>query len=115
MAKIRIYELAQRLGLGNKDLLKRLRDKGVEAKSHMSVIDEETVKEFEENATSSDSKPQETIAEERISTGLIRRRRKPQPPPKKAEETPSSAEISGVKIKNLNLLPRQLLQIQIQD
>ena len=46
MAKIRIYELAQRLGLGNKDLLKRLRDKGVEAKSHMSVIDEETVKEF---------------------------------------------------------------------
>lgn len=80
MAKIRIYELAQRLGLGNKDLLKRLRDKGVEAKSHMSVIDEETVREFEENASDSDTGQQETVAEERISTGIIRRRRKAQPP-----------------------------------
>ena len=94
MAKIRIYELAQRLGLGNKELLKRLRDKGVEAKSHMSVIDEDTVKEFEENAASSDTEPQEAIAEERISTGLIRRRRKPQPPKEKVEETATAADVS---------------------
>lgn len=92
MAKIRIYELAQRLGLENKELLKRLRDKGVEAKSHMSVIDEETVKEFEENSNNSDTEAQETVAEERISTGLIRRRRKPQPAPKKVEEVSSAAE-----------------------
>jgi translation initiation factor IF-2 len=86
MAKIRIYELAQRLGMGNKDLLKRLRDKGVEAKSHMSVIDEETVREFENNNTGSDTDPQETFAEERISTGLIRRRRKVQPSKEKDED-----------------------------
>lgn len=97
MAKIRIYELAQRLGLGNKDLLKRLRDKGVEAKSHMSVIDEETVREFEENASDSDTGQQETVAEERISTGIIRRRRKAQPPRENVEaeatapESPSAA------------------------
>lgn len=92
MAKIRIYELAQRLGLGNKDLLKRLRDKGIEAKSHMSVIDEDTVKEFEENITKSDSEQQETFAEERISTGLIRRRRKVQPPKEEVEEVAPAAE-----------------------
>ncbi|MFA6686985.1 MAG: translation initiation factor IF-2 N-terminal domain-containing protein, partial [Desulfuromonas sp.] len=94
MAKIRIYELAQRLGLGNKDLLKRLRDKGIEAKSHMSVIDEETVKEFEENITKSDTEQQETFAEERISTGLIRRRRKVQPSKEKVEEATSAEETS---------------------
>jgi translation initiation factor IF-2 len=92
MAKIRIYELAQRLGLGNKDLLKRLRDKGIEAKSHMSVIDEDTVKEFEESTTNADTQPQETVAEERISTGLIRRRRKPQPPKEKVEEAAPAAQ-----------------------
>ncbi|MGM0416528.1 MAG: translation initiation factor IF-2 [Thermodesulfobacteriota bacterium] len=94
MAKIRIYELAQRLGLGNKDLLKRLRDKGVEAKSHMSVVDEETVREFEGNATGSGAEQQESIAEERISSGLIRRRRKPQPPKEKVEEAEPAAESS---------------------
>ncbi|MCA1797024.1 MAG: translation initiation factor IF-2 [Geobacteraceae bacterium] len=94
MAKIRIYELAQRLGLGNKELLKRLRDKGVEAKSHMSVIDEDTVREFEENTPSSGAEQQETIAEERISTGLIRRRRKPQPPKDEVEKAASAPEAS---------------------
>jgi translation initiation factor IF-2 len=96
MAKIRIYELAQRLGMGNKDLLKRLRDKGVEAKSHMSVIDEETVREFENNNAGSDTEPQETFAEERISTGLIRRRRKTQPPKEKTEDkAPASQTPDG--------------------
>lgn len=79
MAKIRIYEMAQRLGLANKDLLKRLRDKGVEAKSHMSVIDEDTVKEFEGKEQQSAEEQPKVYAEERISTGLIRRRRKAQP------------------------------------
>ncbi|MGC9518672.1 MAG: translation initiation factor IF-2 [Desulfuromonadaceae bacterium] len=96
MAKIRIYELAQRLGMGNKDMLKRLRDKGVEAKSHMSVIDEKTVREFENNNAGSDTEPQETFAEERISTGLIRRRRKTQPPKEKTEDkAPASQTPDG--------------------
>ena len=96
MAKIRIYELAQRLGLANKDLLKQLRDKGIEAKSHMSVIDEDTVGKFEEKnqqpavkqpaAEQPAAEQPPVYAEERISTGLIRRRRKPQPAAKKIDE-----------------------------
>ena len=85
MAKIRIYELAQRLGLANKDLLKRLREKGVEAKSHMSVIDEDAASDFEDKTDKSET--QQTYAEERISTGLIRRRRKAKPEEPKVEES----------------------------
>lgn len=85
MSKIRIYELAQRLGLANKDLLKRLRDKGIEAKSHMSVIDEDTVREFEANEQPSEGEQPQVYAEERISTGLIRRRRKAQPEPEETD------------------------------
>ena len=42
LAKIRIYELAKELEVSNKELISVLMDEfGVEAKNHMSVIDEE--------------------------------------------------------------------------
>jgi len=40
---IRIYELARKLQISNKELIKKLNEYGVEAKSHMSSLDEETV------------------------------------------------------------------------
>ncbi|MBN2645321.1 MAG: translation initiation factor IF-2 [Desulfuromonadaceae bacterium] len=79
MGKIRIYELAQRMGLENKDLLERLHDKGVEAKSHMSVVDEEVLKALAPAGEQSEPEEKVTFDEERISTGLIRRRRKAAP------------------------------------
>jgi translation initiation factor IF-2 len=42
MKKVRVYELARELGLEAKELLKKLHELGVEAKSHMSGLDEET-------------------------------------------------------------------------
>ncbi len=39
---IRIYELAKNLQISNKELIKKLNQYGVEVKSHMSSIDEET-------------------------------------------------------------------------
>jgi len=40
MAKLRVYELAKEKGISSKDLLDILKDLGVEAKSHVSTIDE---------------------------------------------------------------------------
>ena len=91
MAKIRIYELAQRMGLENKELLERLQQAGIEAKSHMSVVDEEVVRSLDEKQekTSEPSEPSEAVFDEkRINTGLIRRRRKAEPPKPVEEPKP---------------------------
>lgn len=42
MKKVRVYELARELGLEAKELLKKLHELGIEVKSHMSSLDEET-------------------------------------------------------------------------
>ena len=42
MAKIRVYELAKKLGYQNKVFVEELRQEGIEIKSHMSTVDEET-------------------------------------------------------------------------
>ena len=39
----RIYELAKRLRISNKELIRKLNQYGVQVKSHMSSIDEETL------------------------------------------------------------------------
>ncbi len=43
MGKIRVYELARKLGMTTRELLQELEDLGIPTKSHMSYIDEETV------------------------------------------------------------------------
>lgn len=47
MLKVRVYELAKRLGVSSHDLLDILKDLGVEVKSHFSKIDEEVVETVE--------------------------------------------------------------------
>jgi translation initiation factor IF-2 len=42
MAKVRIYELAKKLGYANKVFVEELAKEGIEVKSHMSTVDEET-------------------------------------------------------------------------
>ena len=39
---VRVYELARTLGRSSKDLMHELKKQGIELKSHMSSIDEET-------------------------------------------------------------------------
>ncbi len=41
MPKIRIYELAKKLNIANKDLMEKLKDFGIEANSHMSALSDE--------------------------------------------------------------------------
>lgn len=45
---MRIHQLAKKLGLDTKELLQRLKEMGVQAKSHMSSLDEETVEIIEQ-------------------------------------------------------------------
>ena len=39
---VRVYELARTLGLSSKDLMHELKRQGIDLKSHMSSIDDET-------------------------------------------------------------------------
>ncbi|MEA3466295.1 MAG: translation initiation factor IF-2 [Thermodesulfobacteriota bacterium] len=86
MAKIRIYELAQQMGVENKELLKRLQRAGIEAKSHMSVVEEDVVSTLGQEKDTV-AKPEVTFEEKRVSSGLIRRKRKVESP-KPVEEAP---------------------------
>jgi translation initiation factor IF-2 len=74
MAKIRIYELARDLNMTNKMLLDKLQDMDIEAKSHMSSLDDDTVDTIKRKLRGS---PAKEIEETRIKPTLIRRRKKP--------------------------------------
>ncbi|MDT8444354.1 MAG: translation initiation factor IF-2 N-terminal domain-containing protein, partial [Desulfuromonadales bacterium] len=77
MAKIRVYELATKLGLDNKQTVDKLNQAGIEVKNHMSALDEEVALKFETGQINKADKAVEVkVDEERISSGLIRRRRK---------------------------------------
>lgn len=40
MGKLRVYELAKKFGMSSKELLNELEELGIDAKSHMAVLDE---------------------------------------------------------------------------
>jgi translation initiation factor IF-2 len=64
----RIYELAKKLQISNKELIRRLNQYGVEVKSHMSSVDEETMElilaEFEEAESEPEAEPEVIKVEE---------------------------------------------------
>ena len=72
MGKVRVHELAKKMGLESKELLAKLADAGVEAASHSSSLAEEDLRKFEDFI----NPPEEKIEEARIKPGIIRRRRK---------------------------------------
>ena len=71
MGKTKVFELAKKLGLENKEMIERLHKAGIDAKSHQSVLEDGDLKKFEA-AAQIDKK----VDEERLSGGIIRRRRK---------------------------------------
>jgi translation initiation factor IF-2 len=73
MAKIRIYELAKQLNMTNKELLDKLREMNIAVKSHMSVMEEESVAGIKEALFEGKS---EIVTEKRIKGTVIRRRKK---------------------------------------
>ena len=124
MTKIRVYELAQKMGIENKELMARLKAMGVDVKSHTASIEEADVKNLLAAAPPSvaETPPaaREVSKEEvRVTTTIIRRRAKvvetpveaaappveapkevPAPPaavaePRKAEEAPVTAAVEA--------------------
>jgi translation initiation factor IF-2 len=49
VSKVRVYELAKETGLPNKEVIRRLAELGVEAKSHSSTIDDGTASRFRDS------------------------------------------------------------------
>ncbi|MGA8179629.1 MAG: translation initiation factor IF-2 [Desulfobacterales bacterium] len=96
MAKIRIYELARDLNMTNKMLLDKLQDMDIEAKSHMSSLDDDTVDTIKRNLRGS---PAKEIEETRIKPTLIRRRRKPAPQEPVEVETAAEPESPAEKVE----------------
>ena len=43
MEKKRVHEIAQKLGIGNRDILEFLKSRGIEIRSHMSSLTEEQI------------------------------------------------------------------------
>ncbi len=72
MAKVRVYELARDLNMANKVLLDEMVQMGIEVKSHMSSLDEETVAQVR---TELFGKSSAEVEETRIRPTVIRRRR----------------------------------------
>lgn len=82
LAKVRIYELAKELEVSNKELISVLMDEfGVEAKNHMSVIDEEDadlIKELYEEQKKEAAEKKEIIEEyeSKINEDISKQQRK---------------------------------------
>ena len=73
MAKVRIFELARDLNMQSKELLEKLDEMGIEAKSHMSSLEDEAVKAIKANLL---GKKMDVVEETRVKPTVIRRRKK---------------------------------------
>ena len=99
MAKIRVYELATKMGLDNKEVVEKLQQAGIEVKNHMSAVEEDVAQKFETeqagrlvDAPEAEENVEVKVKEERISSGLIRRRRKTVVKEEPVVEEPAVAE-----------------------
>ena len=82
MGKIRVHELAKKLGLSNQEVLDKLKSVGVSAKTHSSNIDEAVaVRELNKNL-----KDAEATAKPRT---MLRRRRRPENESAAPQEVPA--------------------------
>ena len=72
MGKIKIHELAKKLGLNSKDVLDKAIELGVDVKSHMSSIEEKDAKKIEEKLSNVKKEVKET--KEKKETPVIIRR-----------------------------------------
>ncbi|MFO7764808.1 MAG: translation initiation factor IF-2 [Pelovirga sp.] len=96
MVKVRVYELAKKLGIENKELLAKLAEAGVDVASHASSLSDEDLQKFE-----SFNRPvKEKVEEERIKPGLIRRRRTVVAAPKDETDSKNESDIVADKDEN---------------
>ena len=73
MAKVRVYELAKKLNMENKELVDKLKAGGLNIKNYMSTLDEEASRRAMEIVSGTRS---EVVEEKRIKSNVIRRLKK---------------------------------------
>jgi translation initiation factor IF-2 len=98
MSKIRVSNLAEKLGVETREALARLKEIGVEAKSAASLVEEEAVKKL----LAPQPKDSSTSTEEvRVTTNIIRRRAKaaPELPVESLPVVPAVEQVETKKIK----------------
>jgi len=93
MSKTRVYELAQQMGIENKELMSRLKAIGVEVSNHMAAIDDADIKKLTAPATVKEVSQEEV----RVKPTLIRRRAKVVETV--AEEAPEEVEVEAPPVK----------------
>jgi translation initiation factor IF-2 len=92
MNKIRVHELAQKLGIDNKELIARFNAVGVEVTSHMAVVSDEDIEKLSPQSPTVKDTSQEEV---RVKPTVIRRRAKiVEEPVSAAPEEPAEPEIS---------------------
>jgi translation initiation factor IF-2 len=67
---IRVYELARKLQISNKELIKKLNQYGVEVKSHMSSVDEDTVELITEELSEPEPEPEVPPEQLKVEEGV---------------------------------------------
>jgi translation initiation factor IF-2 len=76
MSKIRVYELAQKMGIESKELIARLQALGVEVKTPSAAIDDEIAKKLQAPTTVTMTVRDVAQEEVRVTSTVIRRRPK---------------------------------------
>ena len=52
MSKLKVYEMARKVGMSNKDFLMKLQEWGIEVKSHLNVLEDDDVKKIQDKLNS---------------------------------------------------------------
>ncbi len=73
MSKTRVYELAQKMGIDNKELIAKLKAVGIEVKNHMAVVEDEDIQKL---TAATKAVVDQSQGEVRVKPTLIRRRAK---------------------------------------
>ena len=71
MGKIKIHEIAKKLGINSKDVLEKAQELGLDVKTHMSSVDESEAKKIEAKFSNSNAKKE--VKEKRDNPVIIRR------------------------------------------
>lgn len=79
MSKIRVYQLAKKIGISNKELIKKLNELSIEVSSHMSTLDSENAnivielltEEENKNASANNNKGKESNGKKEQTTNKI--------------------------------------------
>lgn len=100
---MRIYELAKRLNISNKELMEKLKSFGIEASSHMSALDDDKVEKvtaaFDVKAEQKDEekeKQEEKAKIEKIQKEKMEKERKEKEEKERLEEEKMLAELAEI-------------------